>query len=49
MDKKLKEKIYSKLYDSAGYLMTNHSDLPKTIGKIKLRLNKKEILKVINS
>ena len=42
------EKIYSKLYDSAGYLMTNHSDLPKTIGKIKLRLNKKEIAKLSN-
>ena len=41
MDKELKEKIYSKLYDSVGYLMTNHSDLPKSIGKVKLRLNKK--------
>ena len=48
MDKELKEKIYSKLYDSVGYLMTNHSDLPKTIGKIKLRLNKKEIDKLSN-
>ena len=28
--------------------MTNHSDLPKTIGKIKLRLNKKEIAKLSN-
>ena len=48
MDKELKEKIYSKLYNSVGYLMTNHSDLPKTIGKIKLRLNKKKIAKLSN-
>ena len=41
MDKKLKEKIYSKLYDSAGYLMTNHSDLPKKNRKNKVEIKQK--------
>jgi len=46
MDKKLKEEIYSKLYDSVGYLVTHQSNLPKSIGKIKLKLTKKELAKL---
>ena len=45
---KLKEEFYSKLYDSASYLAMNHNYLPKSIGKIDLRLNKKEIEKLKN-
>ena len=48
MDKKLKEKIYSKLYDSVGFLVTNQSILPKSICKVDLRLNKKELAKLTN-
>ncbi len=45
---KIKEEFYSKLYDSASYLAMNHNHLPKSIGKIDLRLNKKEIEKLKN-
>ena len=47
-NKKLKEKIYSKLYDSVGFLVTNQSILPKSISKVDLRLNKKELAKLTN-
>ena len=47
-NKKLKEKIYSKLYDSVGFLVTNQSILPKSICKVDLRLNKKELAKLTN-
>ena len=43
-----KEEIYSEIYDSAGYLVMNHNLLPKCIGEIDLRLNKKEIKKLKN-
>lgn len=48
MNKKIKEEIYSKLYDSATYLLMNHELLPKSIEKIDLKLNKKEIKKLKN-
>lgn len=48
MNKKIKEEIYSKLYDSATYLLMNHELLPKFIEKIDLKLNKKEIKKLKN-
>tara|TARA_R100000781_G_C4036584_1_gene112496 strand:- start:497 stop:700 length:204 start_codon:yes stop_codon:yes gene_type:complete len=51
MDNKLKEEIYAKLYDSAGFLITHHSILPKYIDrvyKVDLRLSKKEIAKLTN-
>ena len=47
-NKKLKEKIYSKLNDSVGFLVTNQSILPKSICKVDLRLNKKELAKLTN-
>jgi len=48
MEKKFKEKMYSEIYDSASYLAMNHNYLPKSIGKIDLRLNDKEIAKLKN-
>ena len=49
MDKKeFKEKIYSEIYDSASYLAMHHNYLPKSIGKIDLRLSDKEIAKLKN-
>ena len=48
MNESNKEKIYSEIYDSAGYLVMNHNLLPKCIGEIDLRLNKKEIKKLKN-
>ena len=48
MNKKIKEEIYAKLYDSATYLLMNHECLPKSIEKIDLKLNKKEIEKLKN-
>lgn len=49
MDKKeYKEKMYAKIYDSVGFLVTNHSFLPKSIGKVNLRLSKKELTKLTN-
>ena len=48
MNKKIKEEIYAKLYDSATYLLMNHESLPKSLEKIDLRLNKKEIEKLKN-
>ena len=49
MDKKeYKEKMYAKIYDSVGFLVTNHSFLPKSIGKVNLRLSKKELAKLTN-
>ena len=44
--KEFKEKMYSEIYDSAGYLAMNHNYLPKSIGNIDLRLNDKEIAKL---
>jgi len=46
MDKEFKQKMYSKLYDSIGFVVTNQSMLPKSIGKVDLRLNKKELSKL---
>ncbi len=46
--KEFKEKMYSEIYDSAGYLAMNHNYLPKSIGNIDLRLNDKEIAKLKN-
>lgn len=46
MNKEFKEKMYSKLYDSIGFIVTNQSMLPKSIGKLDLRLNKKELSKL---
>ena len=46
MNKKTKEEIYAKLYDSATYLLMNHESLPKSIEKTDLRLNKKEREKI---
>ena len=43
-----KEKMYAKIYDSVGFLVTNHSFLPKSIGKVNLRLSKKELTKLTN-
>ena len=37
------EKTYSKIFDSASNLLIWNSDLPKTVGKLDIRLNKKEI------
>ena len=48
MNKKIKEEIYAKLYDSATYLLMNHESLPKSLEKIDLRSNKKEIEKLKN-
>ena len=49
MDKKeYKEKMYAEIYDSVGFLVTNHSFLPKSIGKVNLRLSKKELTKLTN-
>ena len=48
MNESIKEKIYSEIYDSASYLAMNHNYLPKSIGEIDLRLNKKEIKKLKN-
>ena len=48
MNESNKEEIYSEIYDSAGYLVMNHNLLPKCIGEIDLRLNKKEIKKLKN-
>ena len=49
MDKEFKEKMYKKLYDSVGFLVTNHSILPKHVDrvyKVNLRLSKKELTKL---
>ena len=48
MNKFNKEDIYSEIYDSAANLVMNHNLLPKCIGEIDLRLNKKEIKKLKN-
>jgi len=48
INESIKEDVYSKIYDSAGYLVMNHKLLPKCIGEIDLRLNKKEIKKLKN-
>jgi len=48
MNESNKKEIYSQIYDSAGYLVMNHNLLPKCIGEIDLRLNKKEIKKLKN-
>ena len=52
MDKKIKEEIYSKLFDSSDYLLDNHALLPKSITimneRINLKLNEKEIAKLKN-
>ena len=40
-EKEFKEKMYAKLYDSIGFLVTNHTFLPKSIGKVNLKLSKK--------
>jgi len=42
------EKTYSKIFDSASNLLIWNSDLPKTVGKLDIRLNKKEIKKLQN-
>ena len=42
------EKTYSKIFDSASNLLVWNSDLPKTVGKLDIRLNKKEIKKLQN-
>ena len=42
------EKTYSKIFDSASNLLIWNSDLPKTLGKLDIRLNKKEIKKLQN-
>ena len=50
MNKKIKEQIYSKLFDSSDYLLDNHELLPKEITvmneRINLKLNEKEIAKL---
>ena len=47
MDKKeFKEKMYKKLYDSVGFLVTNNNFLPKSIGNVNLKLSKKELAKL---
>ena len=50
MNKKIKEEIYSKLFDSSDYLLDNHALLPKSITvmneKVNLKLNEKEIAKL---
>ena len=46
--KEFKEKIYSQIYDSDSYLAMNYKYLPKSVGKIDLRLNDKEIAKLKN-
>ena len=47
-----KEEIYSKLFDSSGYLLDYHALLPKSIKvnneSIDLRLNKQDITKLKN-
>ena len=52
MNKKLKEEIFSKLFDSSDYLLDNHALLPKSIKvnneTIDLRLNKQDIAKLKN-
>ena len=52
MNKKIKEEIYSKLFDSSDYLLDNHALLPKSITvmneKVNLKLNEKEIAKLKN-
>ena len=52
MNKKIKEEIYSKLFDSSDYLLDNHALLPKSITimneRINLKLNEKEIAKLKN-
>ena len=52
MIKKIKEEIYSKLFDSSDYLLDNHALLPKSITimneRINLKLNEKEIAKLKN-
>ena len=52
MNKKIKEKIYLKLFDSSDYLLDNHALLPKSITvmneRVNLKLNEKEIAKLKN-
>ena len=52
MNKKIKEEIYSKLFNSSDYLLDNHALLPKSITimneRINLKLNEKEIAKLKN-
>ena len=52
MNKKIKEQIYSKLFDSSDYLLDNHALLPRsiTVGNetVNLKLNEKEIAKLKN-
>ena len=52
MNKKFKEEIYSKLFDSSDYLLDNHALLPKSITimneRVNLKLNEKEIAKLKN-
>ena len=52
MNKKLKEEIFSKLFDSSDYLLDNHALLPKSIKvnneTIDLKLNKQDIAKLKN-
>ena len=47
MNKKIKEEIYSKLFDSSDYLLDNHALLPKSITimneRINLKLNEKSL------
>ena len=45
-EKEFKEKMYAKLYDSIGFLVTNHTFLPKSIGNVNLKLSKKELAKL---
>ena len=52
MDKKLKEEIFSKIYDSCDYLIENRSILPDSMTvcgeKIEVKLNLNDIVKLKN-
>ena len=48
MNKKIKEQIYSKLFDSSDYLLDNHALLPRSITvmneRVNLKLNETSLL-----
>ena len=52
MDTKLKEEIFSKIYDSCDYLIENRSILPDSMTvcgeKIEVKLNLNDIVKLKN-
>ena len=48
MINKNKEEIYAKIFDAATNLLVWNNDLPKSIGNLDIKLNKKDITKLQN-